>query len=780
MKLLTRWLREHLDTALTDEALLERFALLGIEVEDVRDLGEGLRDHVVVGEITQVEPHPRLSHLRVAHTHIGTETLELVSAAPNVRPGIRVAVALPGARLPSGEKIEVRTFEGIPSRGMLLSEAELELAEASEGILELPPDLEVGASPLSYLERDGLWVDLYITPNRPDLMGVRGLARELALLEGELLPVNLDFPTDTSISALPVHVEDPEDCAFYLGATVEGVASVPSPPVFRYRLALVGIPSYSLPVDLTNYVLLEMGHPLHAFDADQLEGGIVVRRAHPEEKLQTLDEQERTLDPSLLIIADHRKPVALAGVLGGRESGVQEGTRRILLESAVFAPPLIREAVLRFGLSTEAARRFERGMTVSSAKEAASRFLHLLHQHQRTVRIAPPVVVGSEPEPRTLVFRTSRFHRIAGVHLDGKELEQVLRRLAPDVKPHAQGWEVLLPSHRVDLHREEDLIEEVLRLVGYDRIPAEPEQGSSFVGYRPPRDRNVHPLLQGLGYTRVVSVEFASEEEVRPFAPSERWVRIANPLGERYRYLRTSLIPGLLQAVRRNLHARQPWIALYEVGTVFLWKNPESLPEEPARLAVVLSGSGETRPHAGILRPDFWEIRAVLDMLVERFGLSLRWEKDKPDFLREGSRFTLGDLPGWIGELSTPLLRRFEIKQPVYALEWTLPPHLTPLRTFRNIPTFPEARRDVSLLVEKRKRYAELRDLLWKERTEHLTHIQLVDVYEGDPLPPDRRSLTFALTYLAPDRTLTDEEVDREFWTLIERLRAKGLTIRGV
>ncbi len=780
MKLLTRWLREHLDTALSDEALLERFALLGIEVEAFRDLGEGLRGHVVVGEILGVDPHPTRSHLRVAHTWIGGETLDLVSAAPNVRSGIRVAVALPGARLPSGLQIEARTFDGVVSRGMLLSEAELDLAETSEGILELPPHLDVGTSPLDYLEREGLWVDLYITPNRPDLMGVRGLARELALLEGELKPVALTYPTDPEVEALPVSVEQDEDCPYYLGVTVAGVTPDISPPFLRYRLALVGIPSYSLPVDLTNYVLMEMGHPLHAFDADRLEGGIVVRRARPGETLQTLDEVKRSLDSSLLVIADHRKPVALAGVLGGKDSGVQPETHRLLLESAVFAPPLIRETVLRFGLTTEAARRFERGMTVDSAQKAAARFLHLLHTHQDGVRIAPPVEVGTQPSPRRLVFRIARFERLSGMRLPPQEMEDVLRRLSPGVRSHEEGWEVELPPHRVDLHREEDLVEEVLRLTGYDRVPAEPEQGSSFVGFRPPRHRTLHPYLQGLGYTRLVSVEFASQDEVAPFAPEDRWVRIANPLGERYRYLRTSLIPGLLHAVRRNLHARQGWIALYEVGPVFLWQGAEHLPEEPVRLAVVLSGTGETRPHVGTVRPDFWDIRAVIDMLRDRFGLSLNWTPRRPSYVREGAVFVLGEKEGWIGELSPSLLRRYDIKQPVYALEWTLPGVLQPRRIYRDLPTYPEARRDVSLLVEKSRRYADLKALLWEERTEHLTDVQLVDVYEGDPLPPDRRSLTFALTYQNPHRTLTDDEVDREFWALIERLRAKGLTIRGV
>ncbi len=773
MKVLLRWLEEHVRLPFPGEELPEHLSRLGVEVEDVVDLGEGLRGHVVVGRVLRSRPHPTKSHLRVLEVFVGEETLTLVSAAPNAETGKTFAVALPGARLPGGT-VEVRTFDGVVSQGMLLSEAELGLAAHSEGLLELPDSLEPGSSPLAYLQRDDLLLDLYITPNRPDLMGIRGLARELVLVGGELLPVDLSFEEGTD-RTLPVEVENFGDCPRYIGRVVEGVTARPSVHWMRYRLALSGIQPRNVLVDVTNYVLLEMGHPLHAFDLARLEEKVVVRRARAGEHLLTLDEVDRELDPETLVIADARKAVALAGVMGGLESSVQPDTTAIFLESALFDPPRVRHAVLRYHLHTESAHRFERGLSFPSVEEASRRALHLYGRLLPGCRIGPPTDVFAEaPEPRRILFSREKFVQVSGLDLAEEELREALSRVADRVDEAPGGLLVQVPLRRVDLALPEDLVEEVLRVVGYDRVPETMEHWG-MVG--DPRERvpgRLHQILHHYGFTQSFHLEFVSPEDNARFA-TPPFVTIRNPLGHAFSQLRASLIPSLLRAVSLNLRHGQPWVGLYEIGPTFHPTEPGQLPREVWRLGVVLSGRETRRVHWGTWAPDYTFVKGLLDEIRERFSLELTFE-EAPDFLEAGTGFSCGEGRGWMGVLSREVLKAYDIKAPVYALEWELPALSREFR-FEPYPQTPAIYRDLSLLVARSARYVEVLEVF--RGRPHLIRVELVDVYEGDPLPSDRRSLTFRLVFQHPEATLKDEEVDRVMEALMRDCEARGFQIRG-
>ncbi len=774
MKLLLRWLAEHVRLPFPVSEVPQRLSELGIEVEEVVDLSEGLRGYVVAGKVRRVYPHPRRAHLRVLEVFVGEDTLTLVSAAPPVEEGKILAVALPGARLRDGREIQPREFDEVVSQGMALSEAELGLAAHSEGLLELPPEVRPGEDPLPYLQLDDWLLDLYITPNRPDLMGVRGLARELTLVGGELLPVDLSFPEVAEEETLPVEVEDPTDCPRYLGRVVAGVEARPSPPWMRYRLALTGTQPRNLLVDVTNYVLFEMGHPLHAFDREKLAGGVVVRRARPGERLQTLDGEERLLDPETLVIADRERAVALAGVMGGLDSAVSPSTRTVFLESALFDPPRIRHAVLRYGLHTESARRFERGLSFPSVEEASRRALHLYAHLIPGVRIAPAVDVYREAPPRRSIFLSrKRFARVAGVDLPEEDLARALQGVG-EVRVQKGGVEVEVAPHRVDLHLPEDLVEEVLRIRGYDTVPPRVEVWNVPGRANPPFPRELQDVLHRYGLTQTYHLEFVAPEDNERFG-SPPFVTLRNPLGHQFSQLRASLLPGLLRAVSLNLRHGRTWVGLYEIGTTFHARGEGKLPREVLRLGVVLTGRPHRRVHWGTWEPDFPWLKGVLDELVEVFGLTVRWEGE-PGFLEGGGEFVAGEGRGWIGRIRQDLLRLYDIKVPVFAMEWELPPLRRDLR-FVGYPQTPIIYRDLSVLVPRDVRYAEVREALsgWPD----LVRVELLDVYEGDPLPPDRRSLTFRLVFQHPEETLTDARVDRVMEELMQTLQKRGWSIRG-
>ncbi len=780
MKVLYSWLREFLDTELTAEDLLPVFEQVGIEVEDFQDLAAPYRGSVVVGEIVGLEPHPRADRLLVARVATGQETLQLVSGAPNLRTGMKVVVALPGASLPGG-RVEVRTFRGVESQGMLLSEAELGLEEESFGIIELPPEARPGDEPFPFLDLNDWLYDLYIMPNRGDLMGVLGIARELAAK----LQVPLRIP-EPRISEEPwsyeVEIQDPEGCPRYTARILRGVKVWPSPPWLRRRLHLVGLRSINNIVDVTNYVLLELGHPLHAFDLAKLQGGIRVRRAQPGERIVTLDGVERTLTQEVLVIADRERPVALAGVMGAEDTGVTEETTDLLLESALFDPVVTYYSARAVGLDTESSRRFIRGVDPEIPPFSSLRATQLILE---TAGGTAGRLVDAYPRPlrrRAVETSGARIAEILGIQVSDEDLRHTLPRLGYRVENgERQPLRVIVPTWRRDVLEEPDLAEDYARLIGYEAIPGTVETSGSFLGKGELGYLWLKRYLVALGLVESETVEFTSPQLLRALEAEGRAVRIANPLGAEYSVLRTTLVPGLLQVLSLNLRRGAPGMITFELGKVFLWRSEEELPEEPYRLAVALAGRVPEHWATPERELDYYDLKGILDRLMEDFGLTFTLRERERNFADQYAEVVLdsGVTIGYVAVLNRKTARLFDLKVPTYVMELSVAP-FAPTPRPPEIHPYPPVKRDLSLLVPEGVRYQDIVQLFRSTPTRYLRTFWPIDLYQGDPLPPGTRSITLRLVFLNPQGTLSQEDVQADVNALIQAVEARQWKIRGL
>jgi len=775
MRVPLRWIAEY--TELPDypqEEFLERLTLAGLEVEGVTKLqAEGVR----VGQVLAVEPHPAGENLKLCTVRVGKDEFLTVCGAPNVSQGMLVPFALPGALLPKGpvEKTEIR---GVKSAGMILSREELGLEEKSQGIWELPPDAPVGADLAEVLELPDLILDLKITSNRPDLPGVFGLAREFsALFRTELTEPELSFPeAETPVEKFTaVDVESGEDCPRYVARVIRGVSWRPSPLGVQARLLKCGMRPISLVVDLTNYVMLEMGHPLHAFDHEALEEGrIVVRRAREGEALRTLDGVERSLSPEVLVIADGRRPVALAGIIGGEETEVREGTRAVLLEAAAFAPGLVRRGSRLLGLRTEASLRFERGLSPETVESASRRFCALLASYGGgTIARGAVDIYLRRPSPRLILLRRSRIPEFLGINLPDEDVVESLSRLGLKIQPTAQGWTAEIPPHRLDLGREQDLLEELARLHGYERVP-------EIIPHVPPRvgrkaseeefaDR-IRIILAGLGLMEVYTFPLVPAEEAE--------VRVRNPMAQGQEGLRRSLLPGLLRAVEENVRNQAPGGAIFEVGKVFFFEDGE--PKEEYRVGIVLFGRAEA-PLSGKVSYGPAELKGVVEALLCALRVD-HWQLGPCDDPRlhpfRRATVLLGEEPaGIFGEVNPELLdlpgeRRVlfaEIRLPVL-FSWVRPP------CYRPLPRFPASKRDLSLIAPEDLPEVAVREKILAEPL--VESAFLYDRYQGPGIPPGRVSLTYELSFRHPEHTLSAEEVEEAVERILASLAPLDVQIR--
>ncbi len=780
MKVLYSWLREFLKTDRSAEELLPVFERMGIEVEDFQDLAEPYRGHLVVGEIVALEPHPRADRLLVARVSIGTDTLQMVSGAPNLHTGMKVVVALPGACLPGGT-VETRTFRGVESQGMLLSEAELGLEEESFGLAELPPEARPGSEPFAYLNLNDWLFDLYIMPNRGDLMGVLGVARELAASLG--VPVQVP-EIQVSETEMPYEVEilDAEGCPRYTARVIRGVKVWPSPPWLRRRLHLVGLRAINNIVDVTNYVLLELGHPLHAFDLARLKGGIRVRRAREGERIVTLDGTERTLSPEVLVIADHERPVALAGVMGAEDTGVSESTTDILLESAYFDPVVTYYSAKAVGLDTESSRRFIRGVDPEMPPYASLRATQLILE---TAGGTAGHLVDVYPRPlerRTIPTSGRRIGEILGVPVADGDLTETLPRLGFEVRQEDSRIVVTVPSWRRDIFEEPDLAEEHAKLLGYDAIPGTVETSGSFLGKGQLSYLWLKRYLVALGLVESETVEFTSPQYLEAFEAANRAVRIANPLGAEYSVLRTTLLPGLLQVLSLNLRRGVQGMVTFELGKVFFWRSAEELPEEPYHLAVALAGRSPEHWAGRERELDYYDLKGILDRLMADFGLAYRLEERPRRFATQAADIVLqpeGRTIGFVAILNRATARLFDLKVPVYLMELEASV-FRPVVRQPEILQYPPVKRDLSLLVPETVRYQDIAGVLRQTPTRYLRTFWPIDLYQGDPLPAGTRSVTLRLVFVNPRGTLSQDEVQQDVDALIQAVEQQGWKIRGL
>ena len=792
MKISWSWLGELVELPADPHELAARLTRAGLEVETVTELGKSFAG-VVVAEVRGQRPHPgstRLTLVTVWDGGQGTAT-EVVCGAPNVpEPGRKVLWARPGARLPDGRVLGVKAVAGVDSPGMLCSETELGLGSDPSGIIvlhgedaEAPP----GQDAQDALGLRDFVLDVSIPANRPDCLGHVGVAREVAALLGKKArrPDATLHPGARDATALTtVSIDDPVACPRYTARVIEGVRIGPSPRWMRRRLEAVGVRSISNLVDISNYVMFEVGQPLHAFDADKLDGGIRVRRARPDETLVTLDGQTRKLEPADILICDARRAVALGGVMGGAETEVTEATTRVLLESATFEPISVRRTARRLALPSEASHRFERGVDANGCDFASARAARLMAELAGgQVARGLVDVYPQRLEPRTIALRPARTRALLGIELPTEEIVRCLTALELHVEPSGATLAVTCPTVRSDLEREVDLIEEVARIHGLDDVPATlpplraaPEDPGRPIGERA-RDALVAVGLdeaQTFGFTLPSRI---SALRLPDLHQASRPIAIANPMREEQAVLRTSLLPNLLAALARNLSFGQTDVRLFEVGHVFL-DGGERLPDEPLFVAAVLCGE---RP--GWLKPgdpiDFYDAKGTVERLLGALALPFELipARSEDGFLHPGVAGAIvvsGQHVGVVGELHPATREMLGIDRPCFVFELSLDLLPLPPRVMAQpVPRVPAILRDISFFVEETVPAARVAEVIGDAKPQILESFQVLEDYrEPGKVPPGKKGMLWSFTYRGGDRTLTDAEVDSVHEALASRLLA--------
>ncbi|ROR32562.1 phenylalanine--tRNA ligase subunit beta [Inmirania thermothiophila] len=772
MRFSERWLREWVDPDLDTAALAERLTMAGLEVGAVEPAAPPF-EGVVVGRVRRVAPHPDAERLRVCEVDDGgPEPRQVVCGAPNVREGLHAPFARVGARLPEGVRIRRAKLRGVASEGMLCSARELGLAEQSDGLMELPADLAPGTDLREALALDDRCLEIELTPNRGDCLGIAGIAQEVAALTGAPLRAPAIEPVPAAIEdALPVELLDAEGCPRYVGRIVRGVDPAAETPLWmRERLRRSGIRSLGPLVDVTNYVLLELGQPMHAFDLARLRGGIRVRRAEAGERLRLLDGREVALDPEVLVIADHTGPVALAGIMGGEASGVGPETRDVLLESAFFAPRAILGRARRYGLQTDAGYRFERGVDPELQRTAMERATALLLEI--CGGRAGPVIEAVAPEhlparPRVRL-RHRRLERVLGAAVPAGEVEAILERLGMEVTPTGEGWEVVPPSRRFDIAIEEDLVEEVARVRGYDRVPeALPAMPAAMLPC--PEGRvalaRVRAALVDRGYQEAITFSFVDPAVQAVLDPGRAPLRLANPISSEMAVMRTTLWAGLLGALRHNRNRQRERVRLFEVGLRFL-PGEEGLVQEPM-VAGVAAGDALPEQWGEPRRPvDFYDVKADVEALLSLTGWNqeVMFVPEHHPALHPGQSARIeraGRTVGWMGALHPAAERELDLKGGAILFELSLATlEETGIPRFRPISRHPAIRRDLAVVVDEATPAAAVAGVVREAAGELLVGLTVFDVYRGKGIEPTKKSLALGLTLQAQARTLKDEEVD--------------------
>ncbi|MEO8810307.1 MAG: phenylalanine--tRNA ligase subunit beta [Rhodanobacter sp.] len=791
MKFSENWLRELVDIKASRSELAHALTMAGLEVEELVPLGDELA-HVVVAEIVAAGKHPEADRLQVCTVDAGQdEPLQIVCGAPNARPGIRVPVAMVGAQLPGGVRIKAAKLRGVDSFGMLCSAKELGIDVDASGLLELPPDAPIGQSLADYLSLPDASFELKLTPNRPDCLGLIGLAHDVAALfdSAVRMPLQTVAPV-TSDAKRGIRLEAGKDAPRYFGRIVEGIDTTARTPLWMAeRLRRAGLRPISAVVDVTHYVMLELGQPLHAFDNDTLEGDIVVRHARAGETLKILDGSEAKLDSGFVLIADDRKALAVAGVMGGFDSRVTDSTRNIFLESAHFAPSAIMGRARKLGLHTDASHRFERGVDPALPRRALERATGLL----LTIAggKAGPLLVAENladlPVRAAVTLRRSRLKRVLGVEVADAQVARIFIALGMQVAVTPDGWKVTAPSGRFDIEREEDLIEEVARIHGYDNIPTTAPAGALTLAIEP-EARIAEPALReqlaARGFHEAVTLSFVSADLLAGWGFHERLVPLANPLSADLAVMRPSLLPGLIETLRRNRARQQDRVRLFELARVFHQGAP--LREEPvipgqtsqqagappletSSLAMVACGTARAEQWGEPARPlDFHDLKGELDALISWGGEPQRWSfhaDDLPGWLHPGRGARVardGETVGYLGALHPQLARELDLGTDVHLLEVALEPLLIRrLPQASAIPRFPTVRRDIAMDLPESVNWSQIAQAVRATLGARLKGLQLFDRYGGKGVEPGRKSLAMGLILQDASRTLTDEDADR-------------------
>jgi phenylalanyl-tRNA synthetase beta chain len=780
MKVSYNWLKEFIDLDASPEEVAYKLTLSGSEVENIEVLGSNL-DKIVVGEIKKLEKHPQAEKLSICQVDIGNEIKQIICAAANIRIKQKAATALVGATLPGGLKIEKATLRGVDSYGMLCSEKELCLGEDSEGIMVLDSDSKVGQKLSEALDLSDFVFDIALTPNRADCLSILGIAREVAALFDKKLrkpEINLTEIEEEASSRVKVTIDDPLACPRYVCRIIRDVKIEPLPFWIKRRLMSCGIRSINNVVDVTNYVMLELGHPLHAFDFDLFpQAEVLVRRAKKEECFITLDQVERKLNPEILLITDGKKPVAIAGIMGGLESEVSDYTKNVLLESAYFDPKVIRRGRLFLGISSESSQRFERGTDPNNASFAADRAAFLIQKMAKGEVLKN--LVDNYPKPIAPVkigLREKRVNQILGTELNRKQIRDFLQSLELNVSEGTalvgkenDNLEVEIPTFRPDLTREIDLIEEVARIYGYDGIKTSLRAGGNLVTFIPPEEKllkKVKEILVGLGFFEVITNNLVDPKSLEKLSPDKKMLLIENPLSEDLSALRTTLIHNLLNIVSHNKKRKEAQVRIFELNKIFLRKG-KGLPQEKYKLTLALSGSNNPLFWGEEEKPvDLFSLKGAVESLLESLSIPLTAlvPKENPVFPAGGCfEIRVKDTNlGVLGEVSEDVLTDFHIKDRVYMAELdfeTLFSLVPQTQTFQDLPKFPPVDRDIALVLDEQIFAGDVMGKIRKVGKDSIESLSLFDCYRGKQIPAGKKSLAFAIRYRSKEKTLTDEEV---------------------
>ncbi|WP_454255510.1 phenylalanine--tRNA ligase subunit beta [Pseudomonas sp. Marseille-Q8238] len=771
MKFSEQWLRSWVNPAVSRDELVARLSMVGLEVDSVT-LAAGQFSGIVVGEILSTEQHPDADKLRVCQVSNGAETFQVVCGAPNARPGIKIPFAMIGAELPGDFKIKKAKLRGVESFGMLCSASELQISDDNSGLLELAAEAPVGSDIRTYLELDDASIELGLTPNRGDCLSLAGLAREVgAIYAAQVVPVTIAPVAPVHDEVRPVDVLATKACPRYLGRVIKNVdLSRPTPLWMVERLRRSDIRSIDAVVDITNYVMLELGQPMHAFDLAEINGGIRVRMAEEGEKLVLLDGQEVSLRADTLVIADHQRPLAIAGVMGGEHSGVSAGTRDLFLESAFFDPIALAGKARSYGLHTDASHRYERGVDSQLAHQAMERATTLLLEivGGEAGAIIEAVSEGDLPQIAPITLRAERISQMLSMEMGAAEIERLLSALGLDVSAQGSGvWTVGVPSHRFDISLEVDLIEELGRLYGYNRLPVRYPQ-ARLAPKAKPEARAELPALRRLlvarGYQEAITYSFIDPKLFSLFAPGIEPLQLANPISADMAAMRSSLWPGLVKALQHNLNRQQTRVRLFESGLRFVGQLGEL--KQEAMLSGVITGGrlpeGWAHSRDDV---DFYDLKADVEALLGYAGAGqdFRFVPGEHPALHPGQTARIerdGREVGFIGALHPELAKSLGLDQPVYLFELVLGEVVQGhMPAFSELSRFPEVRRDLALLADRDLAAELVLDCIREAAGEWLTDLRLFDVYHGKGIDPHRKSLAVGLTWQHPSRTLNDDEV---------------------
>ncbi|HHJ13814.1 MAG TPA: phenylalanine--tRNA ligase subunit beta [Gammaproteobacteria bacterium] len=788
MKFSESWLREWVNPDLDTAALVEQLTMAGLEVDSVEPAA-GDFSGVVVAEVLAVEAHPDADKLRVCKVSDGTgEPLQIVCGAPNVRAGMKAPLATVGGRI-GDMKIRKAKLRGVASHGMLCSARELGLSEDHAGLMELPADAPVGADLRDWLQLDDTLIEVDLTPNRGDCLGMEGIAREVgALTATDLTPPSVEEPPEDIGDRLPLKVSEPAACPRYLGRVIRGINPAAQTPLWmQEKLRRGGLRSLGPVVDVTNYVLLELGQPMHAFDLARLAGGIEVRYPKAGEKLVLLDEREIEPDGETLLICDDEKPLALAGIMGGEHSGIGEGTRDLFLEVAFFAPEHIAGRARRYGLATDSSYRFERGVDAGLQHRAMARATALLLDivGGRAGPVSEVVSEAQLPVQQAVLLRRARIRRLLGFLPSDAEIEDILGRLGVQLEAAGEGWKALPPGFRFDLRIEADLIEEIGRVYGYNRLPTVALSGELRMQPVPearrPLDR-LKDLLVARDYHEVISYSFVDAESQALLAPDAPAVALANPISSEMSVMRTSQWPGLVGVLRANLARQQGRVRVFECGLRFILKDNDISQEN------VLSGLifGERWPLQWGLpaeAADFFDLKGDLEILLAFAGVEAVWQPATHPALHPGqtARIRIGERAvGWLGRIHPQVAGELDIPDKTCLFELELEALLEGrVPSFHKPSRFPAIRRDLSIVVDEDIPAARLQDTVFRAGGEWLQAVLPFDVYAGKGVEKGRKSIALGLILQDSSRTLTDEDVDAVIHRVTAALEQEcGATLR--